>query len=70
MAIPISRKWGRGSYFITRGRLAMSVWEDQETNMLVEICHRAEVLPEETVHVGDEPETDIAGATAAGFRTI
>ncbi|MFQ6021847.1 MAG: HAD family hydrolase [Acidiferrobacterales bacterium] len=41
-----------------------------EPAMFIEICQRAGVLPEETVHVGDEPETDIAGASAAGFRTI
>lgn len=41
-----------------------------EPTMFLKICHRAGILPEETVHVGDEPETDIAGATAAGFRTI
>lgn len=41
-----------------------------EPAMFVEMCRRAGVLPEETVHVGDEAETDIAGASAAGFRTI
>lgn len=39
-------------------------------NMFVEICRLANVRPEETVHVGDEPETDIAGAAAAGYRTV
>ncbi len=41
-----------------------------EPMLFEEICRRAGVSPEETVHVGDEPETDIAGATAVGFRTI
>ena len=38
--------------------------------MFLAVCRLAGVRPEETVHIGDEPETDIAGATAAGCRTI
>jgi 2-haloalkanoic acid dehalogenase type II len=41
-----------------------------QTEMFVRICALAGVEPEETVHVGDEPDTDIAGAAASGFRTI
>lgn len=38
--------------------------------MFREACRRAGALPEQTVHVGDEPEADIAGALAAGLRTV
>jgi len=41
-----------------------------QTEMFIRICALAGVEPEETVHVGDEPQTDIAGAMASGFRTI
>ena len=41
-----------------------------QTEMFTRICALAGVEPEETVHVGDEPQTDIAGAMASGFRTI
>jgi 2-haloalkanoic acid dehalogenase type II len=41
-----------------------------QTEMFARICALASVEPEETVHVGDEPDTDIAGAIASGFRTI
>jgi putative hydrolase of the HAD superfamily len=39
-------------------------------DMFLAVCRLAGVRPEETVHIGDEPETDIAGASAAGCRTI
>lgn len=41
-----------------------------QTEMFTRICALAGVKPEETVHVGDEPQTDIAGAMASGFRTV
>jgi putative hydrolase of the HAD superfamily len=41
-----------------------------QTEMFTSICALAGVKPEETVHVGDEPQTDIAGAMASGLRTI
>ena len=41
-----------------------------QTEMFARICALAGVKPEETVHVGDEPQTDIAGAMASGFRTV
>lgn len=41
-----------------------------QTEMFTKICALAGVAPEETVHVGDEPQTDVAGAMASGFRTI
>ncbi|MFQ5755187.1 MAG: HAD family hydrolase [Acidiferrobacterales bacterium] len=39
-------------------------------DMFLAVCGLAGVQPEESVHIGDEPETDIAGASAAGCRTI
>ncbi|MFQ5995064.1 MAG: HAD family hydrolase [Acidiferrobacterales bacterium] len=38
--------------------------------MFLEVCRVAGTQPSETVHVGDEPETDIAGAAAVGCRTV
>jgi putative hydrolase of the HAD superfamily len=39
-------------------------------DMFEQICRVAGVRPDEVVHVGDEPDTDIAGAAAAGCRTV
>ena len=39
-------------------------------DMFREACRRAGARPAETVHVGDEPETDIVGALAAGLKTV
>ncbi len=39
-------------------------------DMFVQICRLAGVRPEEVVHVGDEPDTDIVGAAAVGCRTV
>lgn len=33
-------------------------------------CQRLAVLPEQVVHVGDDPEHDIQGAANAGMRTV
>jgi putative hydrolase of the HAD superfamily len=33
-------------------------------------CEALGVAPEETLHIGDDPECDVAGARAAGLRTI
>ncbi len=41
-----------------------------QAEMFTRICALAGVEPGETVHVGDEPQTDIAGAMASGFRAI
>lgn len=38
--------------------------------MFVEACRVMGIHPDEALHVGDEAETDIAGAAAAGYRTI
>jgi len=34
------------------------------------ICAELDVAPPDAVYVGDRPEVDIAGAAAAGFRTV
>jgi len=36
----------------------------------VRLCDRLDVAPEATVFVGDGPENDVAGAAAAGLRTV
>lgn len=36
----------------------------------LKVCALAGVSPEQAVHVGDEAETDMAGAAAAGCRTV
>ena len=41
-----------------------------QPEMFVKVCALAGAAPEETVHVGDEPETDVAGAAASGYRTV
>ena len=38
--------------------------------MFHEACRRAAVAPAELAHVGDEPDTDLAGAQAAGVQVI
>jgi putative hydrolase of the HAD superfamily len=39
-------------------------------DMFMQICCLAGVRPDQVVHVGDEPDTDIAGAAAVGCRTV
>ena len=38
--------------------------------MFEEACRRARVTPAQLAHVGDEAETDLAGAQAAGVTVI
>ncbi|MFQ5938178.1 MAG: HAD family hydrolase, partial [Acidiferrobacterales bacterium] len=41
-----------------------------DSELFRKVCELAGVTPDQTVHVGDEPETDIAGAAASGCRTV
>ena len=41
-----------------------------QPEMFARLCELTGVAPEETVHVGDEPDTDIAGAAISGYRTV
>lgn len=41
-----------------------------QPEMFARLCALAGAVPEETVHVGDEPDTDVAGAAASGYRTV
>ncbi len=41
-----------------------------QPEIFAKLCTLAGAVPEESVHVGDEPETDIAGAAASGYRTV
>jgi putative hydrolase of the HAD superfamily len=36
----------------------------------LEVCRRLDVRPDATIFVGDDPDTDVAGAHAAGMRTV
>lgn len=38
--------------------------------MFREACRRLELMPEEIVHVGDDPEHDVLGAATVGYRTV
>jgi len=41
-----------------------------EALMFEEACRRLQALPEQIVHVGDDPIHDVQGGLAAGFRTV
>ncbi len=41
-----------------------------EMRQFLYTCHMLGAAPEETVHIGDLEETDIAGARAAGFHAV
>lgn len=41
-----------------------------QPEVFAKLCALAGAVPEETVHVGDEPDTDVAGAAASGYRTV
>lgn len=39
-------------------------------SMFEAACHHSGLEPDRIVHVGDDPEHDVQGAAAAGFRTV
>lgn len=41
-----------------------------EALMFEEACRRLQVLPEQVVHIGDDPIHDVQGGLEAGFRTV
>ena len=41
-----------------------------EALIFEEACQRLQALPEQIVHVGDDPIHDVQGGLAAGFRTV
>jgi len=41
-----------------------------ERLMFERACQQLAALPEQIVHVGDDPEQDVSGAAQAGFRTV
>lgn len=41
-----------------------------QPEIFAKLCALAGAVPEETVHVGDEADTDVAGAAASGCRTV
>jgi len=38
--------------------------------MFEEACRRFQALPEQIVHIGDDPIHDVQGGLEAGFRTV
>jgi putative hydrolase of the HAD superfamily len=41
-----------------------------DPGIYLEACRRLGVAPEEVLHVGDDPHTDVIGARRAGLRTV
>lgn len=63
------RRVGFGAYFELCLTPPLAGCAKPEPGIFRHLCEHLRVAPQEVLHVGDDPECDIAGAAACGLRT-
>lgn len=64
------RRIGLGKYFSFALNADMLGVAKPEPHMFLAALARAQVAPEQSIHIGDNPEHDIFGAQQVGMRTV